>query len=268
MTLLLHTFLKEEAMTKIWDVIAQLGLELHPDRVKSLAKLIHKLESGDDFKKIRKHLSPNINMQLIDLLEERWNDNKEISSAEISSSLLSASLTSELAASRSSVEMVWTGPSSGLVPIRHTEQVLKEVIESAKTSLFVVSFVAYDVPSIHKALNDAIERGVNVDILVESSQNSHSKIQVDSVPKMKESVPKANIYIWDQENMDNRSKGVVHAKCAIADNKDAFITSANLTTAAMERNVELGVLVTGGELPVRLAEHFNSLMKNKTLKLV
>lgn len=255
-------------MTNIWNVIAELGLELHPARVSALANLIKSINSGDDFPKVRRNLSPNINVKLIDLLEQSWKQNKQLTSTEIASALISASLTAELAASRGSVEMVWTGPSSSLVPIRHTEQVLKEVIESAKTKLFVVSFVAYDVPSIHAALNKAIERSVSVDILVESSQNTHSKIQVDSVPKMKSSVPKANIYVWDQSQSPKNMIGVVHAKCAVADDCIAFITSANLTTAAMEKNVELGVLIKGGELPARLDQHLRSLVVSDVFKRV
>lgn len=249
-------------MSDVWKVIAELGLELHPERVNALAGLINSINSGDDFPKIRRRLSPNINAKLVDLLEKGWRENKQISSKEIASALVSASLTAELAAARGSIEMVWTGPSSNLVPIRHTEQVLREVIESAKTNLFVVSFVAYDVPGVHAALNKAIERNVAVDILVESSQSSHSKIQVNSVPKMKSAVPKANIYIWDQSKNPANSIGVVHAKCAVADDCLAFITSANLTTAAMEKNVELGVLIKGGDLPARLDQHLRALVVN------
>jgi len=255
-------------MADIWNVIAELGLELHPARVSALANLIKSINSGDDFPKIRRNLSPNINVKLIDLLEQSWKQNKQLSSVEIASALISASLTAEIAASRGNVEVVWTGPSSNLVPIRHTEQVLREVIESAKTKLFVVSFVAYDVPGVHAALNRAVERNVSVDILVESSQNLYSKIQVDSVPKMKSAVPNANIYIWDQSESPKNIIGVVHAKCAVADDCIAFITSANLTTAAMEKNVELGVLIRGGELPVRLDQHLRSLIVSGILKKV
>jgi hypothetical protein len=126
-------------MVDIWNVIAELGLELHPARVGALANLIKSINSGDDFPQIRRNLSPNINVRLIDLLEQSWKQSKQLTPFEIASALMSASLTAELAASRGSVEMVWTGPSSNLVPIRHTEQVLKEVIESAKTKLFVKS---------------------------------------------------------------------------------------------------------------------------------
>lgn len=255
-------------MSDIWNVIAELGLELHPKRVSALAELIKSINSGDDFSKVRKKLSPNINMKLIDLLEKSWKQQMQLTSAEIASALISASLTSEIAASRGSVEMVWTGPSSSLVPIRHTEQVLLEVIDSAKTKLFVVSFVAYSVPAIHAALNRAIERNVSVDILVESAQNTHSSLAVDSIPRMKSAVPAANLYTWDQSQSHSNSIGVVHAKCAIADDYLAFITSANLTVAAMERNVELGILIKGGDLPSRLDEHLRSLVKEEIFKKV
>lgn len=255
-------------MTDIWNVIAELGLELHPARINALANIIKSINSGDDFPRVRRSLSPNINMKLVDLLEQSWKHNKQLTSSEIASALISASLAGELAASRGSLEMVWTGPSSSLVPIRHTEQVLKEVIETAKTNLFIVSFVAYDVPSIHASINKAIERNVSVDILVESSQSTHSKIQVNSVPKMKSSVPKANIYIWDQSKTLQNAIGVVHAKCAVADDSVAFITSANLTTAAMEKNIELGVLIKGGSLPLTLSLNLKNLIENRTLKKV
>lgn len=55
----------------------------------------------------------------------------------------------------------------------------------------------------------------------------------------------------------------MHAKCVVADEKFAFISSANLTGAAMERNMELGVLAKGGKLPVQLSQHINELLRRK-----
>lgn len=48
----------------------------------------------------------------------------------------------------------------------------------------------------------------------------------------------------------------------------AFITSANLTSAAMERNMELGVLVKGGELPFELHRHLEALISAKVIEKV
>src|SRR5690606_5113821 len=54
-----------------------------------------------------------------------------------------------------SVELVWTGPTTRFVPMRRTEQVLIDLIASATNNMFIVSFVAYDVPSVVTALNAA-----------------------------------------------------------------------------------------------------------------
>ena len=46
--------------------------------------------------------------------------------------------------------------------------------------------------------------------------------------------------------------GLMHVKAAVADSRVAFLTSANLTEAALERNMELGVLIRGGHLPAAI----------------
>ena len=48
----------------------------------------------------------------------------------------------------------------------------------------------------------------------------------------------------------------------------AYITSANLTAAAMERNMELGVLVKGGNLPIELHQHLEALISTKIIEQV
>ena len=52
----------------------------------------------------------------------------------------------------------------------------------------------------------------------------------------------------------------LHAKCAVADRDVVFVTSANLTSHALDRNMELGVLITGGDAPKHLAAHLDGLI--------
>ena len=54
------------------------------------------------------------------------------------------------------------------------------------------------------------------------------------------------------------------AKAAVVDRK-ALIISANLTDDAFLRNLELGVLFVGGDMPSKLREHFENLMVAGTL---
>lgn len=255
-------------MNELWQVIAELGLELHPDRIAAIASKIESLGSVEQFALVKPVFGPNADKSMIGRLDAAWHDAKQVSPSELASALRGASATAALHERRGAVEMVWTGPSTGMVPVRHTEQVLCEVIESARNRLFIVSFVAYEVASIIKVLQDAVGRQVQVDILLESSTVQGGKVTVDSFKTMKDTVPSANLYVWNVRNGKKAltaSTGAVHAKCAVADGKLAFITSANLSTAAMERNMELGVLVRGGHLPDELHRHLEVLVATETV---
>lgn len=246
-------------MDNLWKVIAELGAELHPDRIDIAATKVETLCSADSFSLAIKSFGPNADRNLLKRLEEAWQQTKKTTPGELASALRSASATSTLFESRSSIELVWTGESTGIVPVRHTEQVLCEVIRSAQHRLFMMSFVAYEVKSIQTELEVASERGVRIDILMEQSQKQGGRSTANSLEMMRQSVPKANLY-YRAGKENTHSEGVVHGKCAVADGITAFITSANLTSAAMERNMEVGILIRGGNLPNELHRHLEALI--------
>ena len=158
------------------------------------------------------------------------------------------------------MELVWTGPTTSAVPLRQTEAVLVQVIREARERVTLVSFVAYEVPSVTRALQGAASRGVRITVVLENSTAHGGRVDVASDAKMRSAVPQAAIYVWNDIPDDRGFKGSVHAKCAVADDDVAFVTSANLTSAAMWRNMELGVLFRGGRQPRRLAEHIGALI--------
>jgi len=57
-------------------------------------------------------------------------------------------------------------------------------------------------------------------------------------------------------------------KCVIADRSSPLITSANLTSAGINDDIELGVLIEAGPLPERLSHHPELLIENGTLEPV
>ena len=57
------------------------------------------------------------------------------------------------------------------------------------------------------------------------------------------------IFSW-VDKRDGFAGGKVHAKVAVADEAFCFISSANLTGHAMEKNMEAGVLIKGGATPL------------------
>jgi cardiolipin synthase len=257
-------------MDSLWSVIAEIGIELHPDRIAAIAAKIETLVSVEQFAIAKTSFGPKADKDIVGRLDRAWNDSKDTSPRDIACALRGASAAASLLEKRGAVKLVWTGPSTGLVPVRHTEQVLCEVIESAKRRLFLVSFVAYEVDSIIRALRGAIGRDVQIDVLLESTTEHGGKLSYDSVKSMRRLLPSANIYVWQAGKKTDVGplSGAVHAKCAVADGELAFITSANLTEAAMERNMELGVLVKGGELPLELHRHLEALISTKVVEKV
>ncbi len=110
--------------------------------------------------------------------------------------------------------------------------------------------------------------GVAVGILLESSTEHGGTVRGDSVKAVRDSVAGASIYVWDAASRmadGDAISAAVHAKCAVADRNLAFITSANLTTAALERNMELGMLIRGGTVPDRLRQHLAALVATKVV---
>ncbi len=54
--------------------------------------------------------------------------------------------------------------------------------------------------------------------------------------------------------------GVLHAKAVVTDDETVFVTSANLTEAAFERNIELGLLIRDRPLAASVCAHFRGLI--------
>ena len=170
-------------MDELLAVVAELGLELHPDRVRVVASKIEGLGSVEQFTLARPAFGPNTDKVLIAKLGQAWHGADSMSPRDVATALRGASATAVEQQRRGSVELTWTGPSSGQVPVRHTEQVLMEVINAAQRRLFIVSFVAYQVKSIGKALAEAVQRGVQIDVLLESSTAHGGKVDHDSKAK-------------------------------------------------------------------------------------
>jgi phosphatidylserine/phosphatidylglycerophosphate/cardiolipin synthase-like enzyme len=60
----------------------------------------------------------------------------------------------------------------------------------------------------------------------------------------------------------------LHAKCAVADARLLFVSSANLTDYALNLNMELGVLIAGGSQPQTVMAQFDELIAQGILQRV
>lgn len=252
-------------MDKLLDAVAAVVRLVSPEKVQAIASRIRRTEASKAVAALSGVVGTPAAAGVVDQLIDAWGVTTA-SADELASMLLAASHVFTKAASEQSTELVWTGPTTPFVSARRTEQALLQVINAAKLSLFMTSFVAYDVSAIVKALNEASNRGVLISMLLELSQGHGGNITFDALGKMKALVPAAHLYAW-RDKAESFSGGSVHAKVAVADASICFITSANLTGYAMEKNMEAGVLIKGGPIPRMLAEHLRLLVETEVISV-
>jgi phosphatidylserine/phosphatidylglycerophosphate/cardiolipin synthase-like enzyme len=239
-------------MDRLLQAIIELVSNSPPDKAEQLAQSVRVLSGANEAATLGWWAaSPGARSRLTNLVAA-W-QTTDIPSAELAGMLLGASVAYQRAKAEQAIELVWTGPSSKLIATRKTAQALLQVIDAAKSRLFITSFVAYDVTAIMRALASAIDRGVDVSMLLEATG-----VSIDSIGKMKSAMPAAKVFSWVSKD-DAFYGGKVHAKVAVADYNFCFISSANLTGYAMERNMEAGVLIRGGAIPSTLHRHLEAL---------
>jgi len=174
--------------------------------------------------------------------------------------------------SRQTTELVWTGPSTPVVSVRRTEQVLCDLIRSAERRLTMTSFGIFQVPRLVEELEQALSRGVALRIVL-GDRESHSDQEIarQSYQLGQAVATGASLLQWPAERRprdDQGHAGLMHVKAAVADSRVAFLTSANLTEAALERNMELGVFIRGGNLPASIDRLVDALIESGELQAV
>lgn len=253
-------------MERLLEAVTAVVCLLSPEKVRALAGVVRKIDYAKAYAALSDVVSTATAKEAVERLVDAWGSTL-VGSGELAVMLLAAGHVFESVSKHQSAELVWTGPTTPFVSARRTEQALLQVIGAAKLTLFVTSFVAYDVTTIVKALNDASRRGVSISMLLESSQNHGGSISFDVIGKMRTLVPAVKLYAW-RDRAALFADGRVHAKIAVADGEVCFVTSANLTGHAMEQNMEAGVLIRGGPTPRLLHEHLQALVDTKTVSSV
>ncbi len=166
-------------------------------------------------------------------------------------------------------ELVWTGPMTTVVPVRRTEQVICELIRCAEQQLTIASFGVFKIPRLVNEMELALQKGVRLRmVLGERDSASRSLIERHLLQLGNVVASRALILQWPIERRprdDQGRSGLMHMKVAIADSRVAFLTSANLTEAALEWNMELGILVRGGKTPVEIDGLIDSLVEQGEL---
>src|SRR5262249_18043136 len=135
--------------------------------------------------------------------------------------LLTAAHSEKAHRDHQSVELVWTGPGTGVVPFRRTEQAILQVLDSAQERITLVSYAVYRIPHVCGALVRAARRGVRITVIVETREKLEGENEYSTLRALGEEVAGCSaVYYWPKEKRgrdDNGKLGILHVKCAVAD---------------------------------------------------
>lgn len=144
---------------------------------------------------------------------------------------------------------VWTGPQSSRPVGRLTIAVLADLIGEADEEILLVSYATVPSVDLRSALASAIDRGVRVTTLLERpADNPQFASHGEPFPGLS-----AECLSWPAA--ERPPGAAMHAKVLVVDRRTALVGSANLTGYGLERNLECGLLIRGGEIPADLVEH-------------
>lgn len=215
---------------------------------------------------------PAVREQIAAFLDDWHVTAPEVSCDSLALALLTAAHAERQSRRNQSLELVWTGPDSQIIPLRRTDQALMQLIAEARAHLLIVSFAVYKAESILQTIHDAVQRGVVTTLCLESPDASEGKIAFDAIKVLgSEIAQRAQLVVWphaQRPHSPDGKHGSLHAKVAVADGTALLISSANLTEYAMTLNMEMGVLIRGGELPVKVGAHFAKLIEQGTLQRI
>jgi phosphatidylserine/phosphatidylglycerophosphate/cardiolipin synthase-like enzyme len=168
-------------------------------------------------------------------------------------------------------DLVWSGPEAPGVSSRDTRRVYEELFGSANRSVLAISYAYFDGPRAFEVLAKRMD--VTATLHVTLLLNIQRKW--GDTTKASELVRRFADRFWgidwpgasrpavyyDPRSLELEGPlGVLHAKAVVADEEAVFVTSANFTEAALDRNIEMGLLVRDRALAASVSSHFRGLI--------
>lgn len=177
-------------------------------------------------------------------------------------------------------DLVWSGPEVPGCHGRATRRVVEELIAGAERSLLVSSFVFFDGPRAFDPLARRMKErpALEVSLLLNIQRRRHEDAPADQLVRRfadrfwKKDWPgdRRPAVFYDPRSLapegdSGGEGGVLHAKAVVADDESVFVTSANLTEAAFDRNIEVGIVLRDRPLALSVSTRFRALIERRHL---
>ncbi len=174
-------------------------------------------------------------------------------------------------------DLVWSGPEVPGLHARDTRRVYEELLGSAERSVWASTYAFFDGPKAFEVLarrmDERPELGVTLLLNLQRKRGDTTAAE-QLVRKFTDRFwgtdwpgsSRPTVY-YDPRSLDlDGPAGVLHAKAVVADDEVVFVTSANLTEAALDRNIEVGLLVRDRALAASVSSHFRGLIDRGLLR--
>ncbi|MEP1077232.1 DISARM system phospholipase D-like protein DrmC [Leptolyngbya sp. PL-A3] len=181
------------------------------------------------------------------------------------------------------VDLVWTGPEVPGTESRDTAVVVRELFSSARHSVLISSFAIDQGTKGHQLFQPLANRmdanpklSVRMFLNIKRPYNSQTPTQ-NLLREFSENFRKN---VWAGQRLPEvfhdprslepsaQSNACLHAKCIVVDEERVFVTSANFTEAAHQRNIEAGVLISNQVAARAIRSQFEMLVTQNILQRV
>jgi phosphatidylserine/phosphatidylglycerophosphate/cardiolipin synthase-like enzyme len=185
----------------------------------------------------------------------------------------------QVQASAPRMDLVWTGPPVAGLHARDTRRVYAELLGSATRTLWITTFAFFDGASVFEIVAKRMDKIQDLQVtLLLNIQRKHGDttapdhlVAAFAQRFWKQEWPgtRRPRVLYDPRSLDLPSPGgVLHAKSVVADDETVFVTSANLTDAALDRNIELGLLLRDRAMAGSIVAHFRGMIDRGMLKVL
>jgi phosphatidylserine/phosphatidylglycerophosphate/cardiolipin synthase-like enzyme len=176
-----------------------------------------------------------------------------------------------------SADLVWTGPEAPGTHSRDTAVVVEELFSNAQRLVLVSSFVVRQGDVVFKPLAARMAEvpGIRVRLFLHVPRGSNdtrdeSELLREFAARFPEQWPwpeRPEVYYDPRTVSTDRAVAATwHAKCVLVDDDLAFLSSANFTEWAHQRNVEAGVLLRDRQFAGQLFQQFEGLIQSKQVR--